>query len=316
MKIDVNTIPSPKLISDLDKSVRFGLAFDVPELQLQYGSVLTQTPGVSSGNGHEAVALARFALGQGRDALRHFDAAAQAFGTPESRLEAAEWRALPGVLLGRSVLPPEEVTRGTAELERWVGHPAVGARASWDLAWIALARRDQVAAARWGAALERAAAHDSLARPLIRLLQAGWAGANGRYAEALRLSTALRTSPQEARTRFLFLRSALYLARGAWYWRDGAGSADSAEREWLWYDNADRSGWPTGPGQAGDADWALTNYARLLRTRVALRQARTAMDTTRACWHLRRVAELWTQADSAARALLAEAQGQSPACQR
>ena len=62
----------------------------------------------------------------------------------------------------------------------------------------------------------------------------------------------------------------------------------------MWHDNVDAVGWPTGPAQAADVDWALGTYARLRRARLALARG----GRRDGCGLVRRVQELWARADA------------------
>ena len=297
----------------LMRSMRFGLALDIPETQLRYGRLFGALPGQYGANGHETAALALVALGRGREALAQFDTAAERFGTPTSRVEAAEWRAMPGAI-GWSLIPPAEAARGEAELERWTRDPGVDARASADLAGIALLRGDRVRAARWRTRVESRVATDSDGRQALTFLRALELAQRGDRSGALGLSEPLLTARPQSRTRYPFLRSMLHVARARWFAQ--LDSLERADHEWLWYENNDATEWPSGPAQAGDVDWALTNYARLNRTLIAFRKRGGKAVLAEFCDQLRRVAELWAGANDSSRALLDSTRRSAPACAR
>jgi hypothetical protein len=69
---------------------------------------------------------------------------------------------------------------------------------------------------------------------------------------------------------------------------------NEAERTWLWYENSDFAAYPAGKVQAAEIDWIVGSYARLQRAKVQLRLRNRVPD---ACHHLRRVVELWADAE-------------------
>ena len=67
------------------------------------------------------------------------------------------------------------------------------------------------------------------------------------------------------------------------------GDPEAADREWLWHENSDFEGWPSGVPQEGEMDALLGVYARMLRGELRARRS----DVEVACRHLKRVGELW-----------------------
>jgi hypothetical protein len=90
-----------------------------------------------------------------------------------------------------------------------------------------------------------------------------------------------------------FARSAVHLARGEW--QRALGRWTEADREWLWYENADYLGWPVGPPQAGEVDALFSGVARLRRAELAAEH----LDREWACAQLDRVAVLWRDSEAA-----------------
>jgi hypothetical protein len=178
-------------------------------------------------------------------------------------------------------------------LQRLVSDPALGRRATWDLAVSAYAAGDTTAGAQRLRAFRPHDAQDSLA---LRALAALQIAARGRLADAAAAVRPLGWTDADHLRRYPFLRSVVHLRQGAWLAQ--LGDTTAADRAWLWYDNADAAEWPIGPAQAGDVDWALATWARLLRARLD--------PARRACW-AKRAAELWAAADPSYQALRDEA---------
>jgi len=100
---------------------------------------------------------------------------------------------------------------------------------------------------------------------LTQLLRAREHARRGDYVRALHFSDSLTEAsadelgdPQFADP---FFRTVLHLLRADWYLSARPDSA-AAQRELLWYQNNDVYHRPTGPPQAGDADWAFGTLAR------------------------------------------------------
>lgn len=288
------------MLNDIAKAVRFGLTVDVPAGQVLFGKMLAAAPGITSNqraDGHEAEGVALVMLGRTDAALAQLDSAAMLRG-PAAGIEPAEWRLLLGSL-GLPAPPAAEVARARATLRRLTADRALGARAAWDLAVAAYADGDTTAAVRWTQAFDARDRGDSAAGRALTALQLG---ARGRLADAAAAARPLGWMDSDHLRNYPFLRSLVHLRQGAWLTEQGdAAAADSA---WLWYDNADAAQWPIGPAQAGDVDWALATYARLLRARTGGPRCRLA----------RRVAELWAGADPAYAPLLAEARTLAERC--
>jgi hypothetical protein len=293
--------PPPDMLNDIAKAVRFGLTVDVPDGQVRFGQLLAAAQGITSdqrADGHEAQAVALIMLGRTDAALLQFDSAAALRG-PIDRIEPAEWR----LLLGQGSLPAPaaaEVARGRNVIERLVNDRAVGARAAWDLAVAAYALRDTTGADRWARAFHPHDPEDSVAG---RALSALALGASGRLSAAVAAARPLGWIDADHLRRYPFLRSLVHLSQGAWLAE--LGDSTAADSAWGWYDNADASQWPIGPAQAGDVDWALASWGRLLRARLNPKAG--------ACG-AKRVAELWAGADSGYAPLRAEAHALGARC--
>jgi hypothetical protein len=96
------------------------------------------------------------------------------------------------------------------------------------------------------------------------------------------------------------------LLRGEWL--AASGDSAGADREWMWYEASDIEGWPVGLSRAAEVSSAFGAFARLKRVRVG--------DSLDACWHLDRVRELWSHADSVLRPLVKAAETTRRGCAR
>jgi hypothetical protein len=235
--------------------------------------------------------MALFALGRLREALAELDSAAALFDSPEARLQQAEWRVIPAVV-GYPGLDTREWERRLTELAR---DSATGPRAAWVLALVA--GEDTARARPW---LERL----SPDTPLRALIVARLAAARGDFASALAISDSVRTAFQRSRQPDPFAGSVFHLLRGDWL--AAMGQRDRADREWLWYEASDVERWPQGLAEAGEIGAAMGPIARLRRARALLSPGASSAESVAACAYLARVRELWSEADSAPRALTAQ----------
>ena len=241
--------------------------------------------------------LALVALGRVEDALNEFDAVAETLGSREARLQAAQWRVLPGALHLPSV-GETEVERARETLRELANGSAVATRAAWTLALEAYGRGDAMDAAAWTAHVRRDTTRE--AQALARHLDAVRLAELGQYGRALNESADLIPltiddfcAPEPARSGEPFLRTTVYLSRAQWQTQLDDSRADDA---WLWYENADIEGWPEDLPQAGEIDWAFSTFARYQRGLAALARGDAAMG----CPMLRRVLDdLWMSADPA-----------------
>ena len=271
-------------------AARGALAFDLAEVGLAFGrrlAALEDTPAEMRASGQVAQGVALMALGRPEAALAALDSAATLFPEPHTaRLQAAEWRVIPGAL-GIPGIPAAEAARGREELAVLAAGPG-GVAAAWALALDAFARRDTVAGLRWQNVVTR---RDSAGGALGPLLAAMRAAQAGHPHSALRISEAALASDSAGYARDAFARSALHLLRGEW--QLATGRAEEADRSWLWYENTDAVGWPDAEAQPADVDWALSSWARARRSALAARTQRS----DDACALGRRVLEVWRDAE-------------------
>jgi tetratricopeptide (TPR) repeat protein len=289
---------APRQLDGIERVARTGtLWLDMPRTQLRYSDLLLHArrpEAATHATAHEGKGLALFALGRLDEALAEIDSAAALFDSPEARLQQAEWRVIPRAL----GLPGADTRAWERRLAEMAGDSSVGSRAIWALALARLAAGDTADARRWSGRL--AAGH-----PLRALIDAGQAAAGGNFALALTLTDSVRLHFQVTRPPDPFAGAVFHLLRGDWL--AASGEPAHADREWLWYEGSDVEGWPEGLSQAGEVDAALGVFARLKRARALLAPGSSAGDSLRACGHLARIGELWSDVEPPLRPLADEA---------
>jgi hypothetical protein len=125
----------------------------------------------------------------------------------------------------------------------------------------------------------------------VRFLDALQLEAVGDPAGALRKTAADIPLVAELRDLDPFQRTLMYLRRGEWR---RAIDPDTVPADWRWHYNVDFVGRFDVLPQAAEIDWAFAPYARLLTAQAELASGRSAS----ACSELRRVVELWQDADT------------------
>ncbi|MBI1966522.1 MAG: protein kinase [Gemmatimonadetes bacterium] len=293
----------PELVAKLFDRTRLGLAFDVPEAELQVGTLLAGSPRFPPprrADGHVAMGLALETLGRPQAALPHFDSAAALFGTPSAALQAAQWRVVPGAM-GLPGPAAAEVERGRRTLEELARAGPVAVRAAWTLALDAFGRGDVVGARPWRSRVRDAAMRDARAGRLDVLLQGFDAAATGDAVLALRITAPLDRHEDWGRLSDAFERSVLHLERAEW--QSALGNHPAADSTRLWHENADFDGWLNGDVQAAEVDWVLGMHARRRLAMDAIGRG----DLGRGCPALRRVLEIWSQPEPGFAPLVEEA---------
>jgi len=282
--------------------------FDIPAAQVALSEVLLRagrSDAAARGSAHEGKAIGLMTLGRTAEALAELDSATALLDTDEARLQQAELRAiLPA--LGFPLGPEGRDWR--PRLVALSADPVLGSRAAWALALSALAAGDTVAAARWRDSLRTA----GRAPDLERFVGAMLAAARGQWQVALGISDSLSIAMNATKPPDPFARSAFHLERGRWL--SESGHLNGADREWLWYESSDVEGWPQGVMQAGEVDGMLGVYARLLRARALLRPGAKPRERQAGCGYIRRVSQLWSQADPHLRSLVNEADSLVRSC--
>jgi len=280
------------LTSDqLYKIVRWGLSFDIPRAQFTIGATLAAVPDATPlqlASAHTAQGLALVALGRPNEALSHFDSARVILPTDIARLQINEWPVLLP-LLGVDGLAEDVVAQGRQVLQTLALDGQLGTRAAWALALDAFANDEPATMDRWHAIVRRYAATDSAAAPLATLLEAMRHALRNDYEAALEASSFLVKLDTTGSGGDPFSRSILHRHRALWF--EYVGQLQDAEKEWLWYENADFPGWLKGEVHAAEIDWAAGTYARLDRSRVL----HALGEEERACRLVRRLLEIWTE---------------------
>jgi len=274
-------------VESINRFCRLGISFDIPGSQLGLGKILVRTglDSVARANGHRAQGIALMAFGRPLAALPQLDTAALRWGRPDSLLERAEWRVMPGIL-GLPGVPATAREWGLARLKEIAGPDVVGTRALWALAVEANARGDTLAANEYASRMTMPGA--ARLRALTDALEEA---ARGRMAEALAKSEPLIADAPADLVQDPFARSLLYLRRLDW--QVALHDSTAADRTRLWYLNTDIEGWPQHDLQASEVDGMMGVYARLLQAEVDHAAGRTAS----ACDLARRVRELWSDAE-------------------
>jgi tetratricopeptide (TPR) repeat protein len=309
---DAVPLKSPALQSPsiLALAARGALSFDMPELEYALGARLAGLPSAGPalhGSGHIAQGVASMALGRPVAALTHFDSAAALLDDrSEAQIQAAEWRVIPAAI-GIPGVPQSEIEKGRRELDRLTADSLFGVRAAWALALDALTRNDTSKAAPW---LNRVASGAGTGNPLDLMLRAMGEAAAGRFEDALELSRPALAYDSAGGAGDPFFRAALHLERGDWYL--AAHQTASADESWLWYENLDVVGWPMTVAQAAEVDWALGNYARWRRGKLAASEGKAADG----CRLMAQVVGSWSQAEPSIEPLRAEASRVQRQCSR
>jgi tetratricopeptide (TPR) repeat protein len=271
--------------------LRWALAYDLAPAQdaiAQTALAGTGTlPPDTAAHIHVTWGLALAALGRWQDAVAVFDTVDVLLRSPKSALLSAQWRVLPGAL-GLIGVPAAEAAEGRRRLEELADDSVVGPRAAWSLAVSAYAVDDPAEAQRW---VRRVRESGETHADAARLLDALQLAAVGDAAGALRTTAADIPLVAEDRDLDPFQRTILYLRRGEW---QRALDPDPVPADWRWHYNVDFIGRFRVLPQAAEIDWAFAPYARLLTARAELALGRSAS----ACGELRRVVELWQNADA------------------
>ncbi|HEY7612631.1 MAG TPA: hypothetical protein VH764_06545 [Gemmatimonadales bacterium] len=282
----------PRQLEAIERIARFGTPWlDMPRTQLRYSDLLLRAGPPrpeTHATAHQGKGMALFALGRIHEALAELDSAAALFDTPEARLQQAEWRAVPAAF----GYPGLDAASWTELLTGLAHDSTLGPRAAWALAL--LAADDTAVARSWLARMPAGS-------PLRTLGEARLAAGRGDLRAALALTDSVRMAFQQPRPPDPFAVAAFHLQRGEWL--AALGEPARADREWLWYEASDVEGWPQGLAQAGEVGATFGPFARLERARTLLDANFTSADTARACAHVRRVRELWSEADSSLRRL-------------
>jgi len=262
---------------------------DLPIAQVRLSRILLAIgPTTTSARGSARVgtALGLMAQGQVKGGLAELDSAATDLGTDEMRLQRAEWR----------LIPPALGLHGWGDggpgdriwLESRVMNSVVGARARWSLALGRLGAGDTTGFIRYVDSLPRTGEPLGV---LLRAIRAGVGGAPGialATADSTRQAINVTTPPDP------FAPAALHLFAGDWR---REAHPEAADKDWQWYLAAEFEGWPSGAPQAGEVDGVMGMLARRRRAEMGLETGGRTTDLAEACRMLRRLADLWRNAD-------------------
>lgn len=288
----------------LTELTRLGTSFDIPAMQHDLGRVLVRTGTDLNQRTVGVLAQAMSLVMQGRtmDGLALLDTAATMLSSPEMRMQQREW---PVVLDALGIpVPRSRVDSAVAWLREAAAGSRLASRARWMLGLHALTVHDTVAAIHWLDQLQQSSDTSEVAARLSPLLAAHLLTSPRAALDTTKViflldSVSTRLSP--------FTRAVTYLGRARW--QRALDDPDAADRELLWHENADHVGWLTGPPQQGEVDAVLSTYTRLLRGELG-----TERHDPAACRHLRRVRELWRDAEPAMQPLLDRAAGAEARC--
>lgn len=283
-----------------------GVPFDVPELQRMVGATLAvrrraSTPERASGLIGEAVALV--ALGRPTEAVLPYDAGVDALAAPAAPMVKCEWRvALAAV--GMAPVAPSGLDRCRTLLRGELAG-LQGLRSAVTLSLDAAIGRDTAALA---SLLERVASMEQPSgRRVADLIEAELAAARGDPARALALTANLRSDDSLRAEGGPFVRAVIFLQRGEWQLL--ARRPGDAAREWLWYQNSDSRGWPTGELQVAEVDAMLGGLARLRRAELP-----PGLPVATRCAEAGRVLELWKDAEAGIGPLVARLRRAATGC--
>jgi serine/threonine protein kinase/tetratricopeptide (TPR) repeat protein len=288
-------ISDPKGRAGIELTLRLALGIGVPNAQEELAELLLAHDGgldaAARGSMYMGRAVALITLGRVKTALTYLDSAAALMQSDEARFQSAEWRVL-GPALGAPGFSEDEQETGRQALRAAAEHPQHRVRARWALGVSAALAGDTSGAARWLSTLGEGA-RDSATDRLGSLLHAIIEGSSGNHPLAQSLSEPLLASDSGGHGGDPFARAVLHMKRADWL--DSLGQPLAADSSRLWYEHFETLGFPAGPAQPAEIDWAVGTYARWLRGESARRRG----DREAACGHHARVIELWHDADAA-----------------
>jgi hypothetical protein len=291
--------PDAKTLKALAELSRLGTYFDIPAIQDDLGGVLVRhgTTKDQRATGYIGRGTSAVMRGQTAAGLDRLDAGAVVLATDEMWLQQREWP----VMLAALGIPVDSARLGPgrAWLEDEVRNGRGGPRAAWTLGIDALAGGDTGRSTTFLADLRAMGDSSEVARRLAAILAA--LQLEPGFQKAALDSTAIIFLNDSVSSKLSpFTRAVTYLARAGW--QRALGRTDAADRELLWYEGADQDGWPMGPPQQGEVDAVLSVYGRLRRGELAAERGDPG-----ACHHLKRVRELWQDAEASMAPLVARA---------
>jgi len=238
----------PETIGLYARWVRY---IDNPPTQVALGKVLIevsdrQRDRQSAAQGFIALGLGLIGQGMIEDGIAAFDSAARRMETPETVTQAAEWHVMP-FALGLEGFPAAATEKGERALEVLWHRPdtdvALKARAATALAVLADRRGETNLRDTWSARLDSLGpgTREITVRP-SRFLAALSSAANSDYRSALEATADDLAYDSAGLAERPFLRSALYLKRGARSPR-GCGTRTRTSKGWCRHTSCRRAKW-------------------------------------------------------------------------
>ena len=282
--------PGGDFASQVARVFRLAPSLDIPFTAIDLGEWIAQEATFDldqRANGHLGAGLASIMVGRPQTGLDHIDSAVDF--TNDAELLAEEARLL--LPLFGIHIPDDQQEGARGRLVKLSKDSRWGKRAAWTLAVDALHRGERNEYTQWRQELERPPADDPYRLSLGEVLDV-LDSASTDLRLAVSRSRQLTATDSAGRGTDPFVRALLYWHRAEWL--EALKEWPAAERTWLWYENSDFGPYPAGDVQAAEIDWILGSYARLRRAQVQLGLPNRAAE---ACRHLRRVVELWANAE-------------------
>lgn len=278
---------------------RMLITFDAPAGAIALGQAFVRRPQrelVRSG----AIAgmLGSFAMGNEEQVGAFERVLSEQIAEPEMELFLAEFAGLRAI-----VAPdPEGAARAVQPLRRLAAPGAGTSRARMRAAWmLTLLERETGLPRTHG--LPRTLRQGPEAGTFLALLSADSLARHGHPERALEITGRVHFDSL-GRVVDPFFRTVVRLWRARWW--ESAGNPTAAKLELRWHEHVDMAGFPLGPPQAAEVDWAFGTVARWRRAAVLERLGERGVEL---CSVYRGVARLWREgegvlaarADSAAR---------------
>jgi len=278
---------------------RLAPSLDIPGTAIDLGQWIAREEAFDldqQANGRLGAGLSLIMVGRPLAALDQIDSARAS--TNDAELVAEEARLL--LPLFDIDVPEAQRDRARDLLIGWSKGGRWSQRSSWALAVDAL-HRGATDYTKWRREIADTDASDTHRLSLGEVLDVLKLGRTDPLLAVAR-SQALTAVDSAGRGTDPFARALLYWHRAEWL--EDLDKWIEAESTWLWYENSDFGAYPAKNVQAAEIDWIIGSYARLRRAKVQLRLPNRVVD---ACHHLRRVVELWANAEPSVLRLKQEA---------
>jgi hypothetical protein len=292
-RLDVMNNPTSDTARQVVEVFRLAPSLDIPGTAIDLGQWIAHEEVFRlrqlSANGRLGAGLSLIMVGRPLAALDQIDSAHASANDAE--LVAEEARLL--LPLFGILIPEAQRDRARDLLIEWSKGGQWSQRASWALAVDALHRRAYSEYTGWRRKITDTNASDTYRLSLGEVLDVLYLGQTDPRPAVAR-SRELTAVDSAGRGTDPFARALLYWHRATWL--ETLDEWNEAERTWLWYENSDFGPYPSRKVQAAEIDWIIGSYARLRRAKVQLRWPNRVQD---ACHHLKRVVELWADAEPA-----------------